>query len=88
MAAACEISNVFSNYFSAMYSPEDPAPAPAPPTAAAAAFGADDLALSLSNPQMPPGGPGGSGGCDCGEGSPEVRWLGVRQKVRLLLGTR
>lgn len=57
MAAACEISNVFSNYFSAMYSPEDPAPAPAPPTAAAAAFGADDLVLSLTNPQMPPGGP-------------------------------
>ncbi|CAD7672574.1 unnamed protein product [Nyctereutes procyonoides] len=50
MAATCEISNVFSNYFSAMYSSEDPALASAPP---AAAFGADDLVLTLSNPQMP-----------------------------------
>lgn len=57
MAATCEISNVFSNYFSAMYSSEDPALASAPP---AAAFGADDLVLTLSNPQMPPEGTGGS----------------------------
>uniref|UniRef100_A0A8C9UKX8 ETS-related transcription factor Elf-3 n=1 Tax=Spermophilus dauricus TaxID=99837 RepID=A0A8C9UKX8_SPEDA len=49
MAATCEISNVFSNYFSAMYSSEDPSLASAPP---AATFGADDLVLTLSNPQM------------------------------------
>ncbi|XP_037017054.2 ETS-related transcription factor Elf-3 isoform X2 [Artibeus jamaicensis] len=54
MAAACEISNVFSNYFSTMYSPEDPVLAPGPPDSA---FGAEDLVLSLSNPQMPPEGP-------------------------------
>ncbi|EHB03751.1 ETS-related transcription factor Elf-3 [Heterocephalus glaber] len=48
MAATCEISNVFSNYFSAMYSVEDPSLAPIPPVAT---FGADDLVLSLSNPQ-------------------------------------
>nr|XP_004670756.1 ETS-related transcription factor Elf-3 [Jaculus jaculus]XP_044992067.1 ETS-related transcription factor Elf-3 [Jaculus jaculus] len=56
MAATCEISNVFSNYFSAMYSSEDPALAPAPP-AAAPAFSADDLVLTLSNPQMSLEGP-------------------------------
>ncbi|XP_057364109.1 ETS-related transcription factor Elf-3 isoform X2 [Manis pentadactyla] len=50
MAATCEISNVFSNYFSAMYSSEDPTLASVPP---AAAFGTDDLVLTLSNPQMP-----------------------------------
>uniref|UniRef100_U6CU79 ETS-related transcription factor Elf-3 n=1 Tax=Neovison vison TaxID=452646 RepID=U6CU79_NEOVI len=50
MAAACEISNVFSNYFSTMYSAEDPALASVPP---AATFGADDLVLTLGNPQMP-----------------------------------
>ncbi|XP_024900284.1 ETS-related transcription factor Elf-3 isoform X2 [Pteropus alecto] len=50
MAATCEISNVFSNYFSTMYSPEDPALASVPP---ATTFGADDLLVSLSNPQMP-----------------------------------
>ena len=61
MAATCEISNVFSNYFSTMYSPEDSPLAPVPP---AASFGADDLLLSLSNTQMPLEGPGGS----CGEG--------------------
>ncbi|XP_045392180.1 ETS-related transcription factor Elf-3 [Lemur catta] len=49
MAATCEISNVFSNYFSAMYSAEDPTLASAP---AAAAFGADDAALTLGNPQV------------------------------------
>lgn len=54
MAATCEISNVFSNYFSTMYSPEDPILASVPP---AASFGADDLMLSLSNPQMPLEGP-------------------------------
>ncbi|XP_036926481.1 ETS-related transcription factor Elf-3 [Sturnira hondurensis] len=54
MAATCEISNVFSNYFSTMYSPEDPALAPGPPDTS---FGADDLVLSLSNSQMPPEGP-------------------------------
>lgn len=50
MAATCEISNIFSNYFSTMYSPEDPTLASAAP---ATAFGADELAGSLSNPQMP-----------------------------------
>ncbi|XP_058389790.1 ETS-related transcription factor Elf-3 isoform X3 [Diceros bicornis minor] len=50
MAATCEISNVFSNYFSAMYSSEDPALASVPPTST---FGADDLVLTLSSPQMP-----------------------------------
>lgn len=54
MAATCEISNVFSNYFNTMYSPEDPTLASAPP---AASFGTDDLVLSLSNPQMPLEGP-------------------------------
>lgn len=57
MAAACEISNVFSNYFSTMYSPEEPALASVP---AAATFGADDPVLSLSNSQMPLEGTGGS----------------------------
>nr|KAF6395201.1 E74 like ETS transcription factor 3 [Rousettus aegyptiacus] len=50
MAATCEISNVFSNYFSTMYSPEDPTLASVAP---ATTFGADDLVVSLSNPQMP-----------------------------------
>lgn len=54
MAATYEISNVFSNYFSTMYSPEDPTLASVPP---AASFGADDLVLSLSTPQMPLEGP-------------------------------
>ncbi|XP_057613242.1 ETS-related transcription factor Elf-3-like [Chionomys nivalis] len=54
MAATCEISNVFSNYFNAMYSSEDPALAPAPPSTT---FGADDLMLTLNNPQMSLGGP-------------------------------
>ncbi|XP_054432502.1 ETS-related transcription factor Elf-3 [Pteronotus mesoamericanus] len=54
MAATCEISNVFSNYFSTMYSPEDPALASVPP---AAPFGADDLTLSRSDAQMLPEGP-------------------------------
>ncbi|XP_010377154.1 ETS-related transcription factor Elf-3 isoform X2 [Rhinopithecus roxellana] len=49
MAATCEISNIFSNYVSAMYSSDDSTLAPVPP---AAAFGADDLVLTLSNPQM------------------------------------
>ncbi|XP_008065315.1 ETS-related transcription factor Elf-3 isoform X2 [Carlito syrichta] len=49
MAATCEISNVFSNYFSAMYSSEDPTLTSVPP---AATFGTDDLVLTLSNPQM------------------------------------
>lgn len=69
MAATCEISNVFSNYFSTMYSPEDPALASVPP---ATTFGADDLLVSLSNPQMPlegTGGPGGVGGLGRGWGA-------------------
>lgn len=57
MAATCEISNIFSNYFSAMYSSEDPTQVSAPP---AANFGADDLVLTLSNTQMPLQGTGGS----------------------------
>lgn len=57
MAATCEISNVFSNYFSTMYSSEDPTLASVP---AAATFGADDLVLALGSPQMPLEGPGGS----------------------------
>ncbi|XP_007939320.1 ETS-related transcription factor Elf-3 [Orycteropus afer afer] len=61
MAATCEISNIFSNYFSAMYSSEDPTLAPAPP---AATFGADDLVLTLSNTQMPL------------EGTGKASWLG------------
>lgn len=61
MAATCEISNVFSNYFSAMYSPEDPSLASAPP---AATFGADDLGRSLSSPHMPL------------EGAEKASWLG------------
>lgn len=61
MAATCEISNVFSNYFSTMYSSEDPTQAPAPP---AAPFAADDLVLTLSNPQMPL------------EGTEKCSWLG------------
>ncbi|XP_057583252.1 ETS-related transcription factor Elf-3 [Hippopotamus amphibius kiboko] len=54
MAATCEISNVFSNYFSTMYSAEDPTLASVP---SAAAFGADDLVLALSSPQAPLEGP-------------------------------
>uniref|UniRef100_A0A8D1R0U4 ETS-related transcription factor Elf-3 n=4 Tax=Sus scrofa TaxID=9823 RepID=A0A8D1R0U4_PIG len=54
MAATCEISNVFSNYFSTMYSSEDPTLASVP---AAATFGADDLVLALGSPQMPLEGP-------------------------------
>ena len=57
MAATCEISNVFSNYFSTMYSSEDPNLASVPP---ATTFGADDLVLALSSPQMPLEGTGGS----------------------------
>ncbi|KAL1775542.1 ETS-related transcription factor Elf-3 isoform X2 [Sigmodon hispidus] len=53
MAATCEISNVFSNYFNAMYSSEDPTLAPPPSTT----FGADDLVLTLNNPQMLLGAP-------------------------------
>ncbi|XP_006159199.1 ETS-related transcription factor Elf-3 [Tupaia chinensis] len=49
MAATCEISSVFSNYFSAMYNPEDPSLASVPP---AGSFGADDLVVTLSNPPM------------------------------------
>lgn len=55
MAATCEISNVFSNYFNAMYSSEDPSLAPAPPTTT---FAAEDLVLTLNNPQMSLEGPG------------------------------
>ncbi|XP_021027116.1 ETS-related transcription factor Elf-3 isoform X1 [Mus caroli] len=54
MAATCEISNVFSNYFNAMYSSEDPTLAPAPPTT----FGTEDLVLTLNNQQMSLEGPG------------------------------
>lgn len=63
MAATCEISNVFSNYFSTMYSPEDPTLASVAP---ATTFGADDLVVSLSNPQMPLEGTGGPGGAGLG----------------------
>lgn len=56
MAATCEISNVFSNYFSAMYSSEDPSLASVPPVST---FGADDLVLSLGNPQTSMEGTGG-----------------------------
>lgn len=55
MAATCEISNVFSNYFNAMYSSEDPTLASAPP---ATAFACDDLVLTMNNPQMSLEGPG------------------------------
>ncbi|XP_007522153.1 ETS-related transcription factor Elf-3 [Erinaceus europaeus] len=51
MAATCEISNVFSNYFNTMYSSEDPPQAPVP--SAAAPFGANDLVVTLNNQQMP-----------------------------------
>ncbi|XP_054318295.1 ETS-related transcription factor Elf-3 [Pongo pygmaeus] len=61
MAATCEISNIFSNYFSAMYSSEDSTLASVPP---AATFGADDLVLTLSNPQMSL------------EGTEKASWLG------------
>lgn len=54
MAATCEISNVFSNYFNAMYSSEDPTLAPAPPTT----FGTEDLVLTLNSQQMSLEGPG------------------------------
>ncbi|XP_007481201.1 ETS-related transcription factor Elf-3 isoform X2 [Monodelphis domestica] len=47
MAASCEISNIFSNYISAMYQAEDPTPAPS------TTLGGDDLVLTLSNPPMP-----------------------------------
>lgn len=71
MAATCEISNIFSNYVSAMYSSEDSALAPVPP---AAAFGADDLVLTLSNPQMSLEGTGGSqrGGMGHGVGDRSI----------------
>ncbi|XP_075385007.1 ETS-related transcription factor Elf-3 [Tenrec ecaudatus] len=61
MAATCEISNIFSNYFSTMYSSEDPALASAPP---AASFGTSDLVLALGNTQMPL------------EGTEKASWLG------------
>lgn len=54
MAATCEISNVFSNYFNAMYSSEDPTLAPAPLTT----FGNEDFVLTLNNQHIPPEGPG------------------------------
>lgn len=57
MAATCEISNVFSNYFSTMYSSDDPTLVSVPP---APAFGADDLVLALGSPQMALEGTGGS----------------------------
>lgn len=57
MAATCEISNVFSNYFSTMYSSDDPTLASVPP---APTFGADDLVLALGSPQMALEGTGGS----------------------------
>lgn len=66
MAATCEISNVFSNYFNAMYSSEDPTLAPAPPTT----FGTEDLVLTLNNQQMSLGGPG--------EGCAKSSWTGHR----------
>lgn len=53
MAATCEISNVFSNYFNAMYSSEDPTLPPAPPTTS----GTEDLTLTLNNQQMSLEGP-------------------------------
>ncbi|XP_017454285.1 ETS-related transcription factor Elf-3 isoform X2 [Rattus norvegicus] len=55
MAATCEISNVFSNYFNAMYSSEDPTLAPAPLTT----FGTEDFVLTLNNQHMSPEGPVG-----------------------------
>lgn len=57
MAATCEISNVFSNYFSTMYSSDDPTLASVPP---APTFGADDLVLALGSPQVALEGSGGS----------------------------
>lgn len=71
MAATCEISNIFSNYFSAMYSSEDSTLASVPP---AATFGADDLVLTLSNPQMSLEGTGGSqrGGMGHGVGDRSI----------------
>ncbi|KAB0406574.1 hypothetical protein E2I00_010383, partial [Balaenoptera physalus] len=66
MAATCEISNVFSNYFSTMYSSEDPNLASVPP---ATTFGADDLVLALSSPQMPL------------EGTEKASWLGEQPQL-------
>lgn len=67
MAATCEISNVFSNYFSAMYSAEDPALASVPSAPSFAA--ADDLVLTLSNPQMSL------------EGTEKASWLGEQPQL-------
>ncbi|XP_068398001.1 ETS-related transcription factor Elf-3 isoform X2 [Eschrichtius robustus] len=66
MATTCEISNVFSNYFSTMYSSEDPNLASVPP---ATTFGADDLVLALSSPQMPL------------EGTEKASWLGEQPQL-------
>lgn len=57
MAATCEISNAFSNYFSTMYSSGRPH---SPPCAPAPTFGADDLVLALGSPQVALEGSGGS----------------------------
>uniref|UniRef100_A0A4W2I5D0 E74 like ETS transcription factor 3 n=3 Tax=Bos TaxID=9903 RepID=A0A4W2I5D0_BOBOX len=66
MAATCEISNVFSNYFSTMYSSDDPTLASVPP---APTFGADDLVLALGSPQM------------ALEGTEKSSWLGEQPQL-------
>ncbi|KAF4018748.1 hypothetical protein G4228_009959 [Cervus hanglu yarkandensis] len=66
MAATCEISNVFSNYFSTMYSSDDPTLVSVPP---APAFGADDLVLALGSPQM------------ALEGTEKASWLGEQPQL-------
>uniref|UniRef100_A0A8C2SD59 ETS domain-containing protein n=1 Tax=Capra hircus TaxID=9925 RepID=A0A8C2SD59_CAPHI len=66
MAATCEISNVFSNYFSTMYSSDDPTLASVPP---APTFGADDLVLALGSPQV------------ALEGSEKASWLGEQPQL-------
>ncbi|XP_068930667.1 ETS-related transcription factor Elf-3 isoform X3 [Petaurus breviceps papuanus] len=62
MAASCEISNIFSNYISAMYQAEDPAPA------SSATLEGDNPVLTGSNLQMPLEGTA-SGSCD------ELTWI-------------
>ncbi|XP_006890600.1 PREDICTED: ETS-related transcription factor Elf-3 [Elephantulus edwardii] len=66
MAATCEISNIFSNYFNAMYSLEDPTVVCAP---TGATFGTEDLVLTLSNTQMPP------------EGTEKASWWGEQPQL-------
>ncbi|XP_068842320.1 ETS-related transcription factor Elf-3 isoform X2 [Capricornis sumatraensis] len=66
MAATCEISNVFSNYFSTMYSSDDPTLASVPP---APTFGADNLVLAPGSPQV------------ALEGSEKASWLGEQPQL-------